>query len=53
MKKTTKRANLGSLINALYEEFSKLTPNKNLQAKLVYVALLDMQRPRNRRFVRG
>lgn len=44
MRKRSNPLTLGRLITALYEEFSKLTPNKKTQMKLVYLALLDMQR---------
>ena len=48
MKKKSNAITLGRLITALYEEISKLTPNKKTQMKLVYLALLDMQRPERR-----
>ncbi len=44
MTRTESTFNLGDLITALYEEISKLTANKKLQRKLVYLALIDMQR---------
>lgn len=34
---------LGNLISALYEEVSKLTSNKKLQTKLVYLSLMELQ----------
>jgi hypothetical protein len=34
---------LGDLITALYEEISPITTNQRLQAKLVYLALMDLK----------
>ncbi len=48
MKRLTRTLTLGNLITALYEEFAKLTSNKK-QTTLVYLTLLDMQKPRNRK----
>jgi hypothetical protein len=46
MKRTKPYLTLGNLIRALYEEVAKITPNKKLQTKLVYLTLLDMQNVR-------
>jgi hypothetical protein len=43
MQYSNRTISLGDLISALYEEVSKLTANKTLQTKLVYLTLIDMQ----------
>ena len=43
MKKRNSTLNLGDLIAALYEEISRLTSNRRIQTRLVYLALIDMQ----------
>ncbi|MCI0413135.1 hypothetical protein L0222_10095 [bacterium] len=49
MKRTKRALTLGNLIRALYEEVAKLTTNRKLQTKLVYLTLMDMQNSRQRK----
>lgn len=51
MKTNRNKLNLGNLITALYEEAAKVTANKRLQTRLVYLTLMDMQNSRSTRQV--
>lgn len=44
MNRTVKKqtVQLGNLISALYDEVSVLTPNENVKAGIVYLALQDL-----------